>query len=298
MKQAIVFKAKLPSVENIEKLLSDFEFKPVSESSSGSHGFEIVDKVTEKFASKFEGGYLLTYRLDQKIIPPSVVKEKLDEKVGQMEIELKRNLKRAEKLNLKCEIVSEMIRVALVKTQRIKIYYSEKSETLYVATSSENKAQICVSQIVKAMGSLKTTTIHIDNIKVGLAAKIKESLLGDSDNHRGFGRFYLGGALVLANDQKDKISYTLDDLESRSKDIVDQIDSGYETKQVELNYDGSIFFKINEAFTFSGIKLLEEMDEEDFEDKQSKQRHEVSLMVQLMDGVIKDLCEMLEYKDK
>lgn len=297
MKQAIIFKAKLPNLENIEKLVSEFCFTPVGDMSSGSHGFEFSDKVTEKYASVFNGGYSLNYRLDQKIIPSSVIKEKLIEKVEQLERQLERPLKRAEKLNLKDDILQEMLPVALVKTQRVKIYYSEKTETLYVATSNQKKAQLCVSQLVKAMGSLKTSTIHIDNIKVGLAAKIKESMIGESEGKGDFGNFYLGGALVLVNSQKDKISYTLEDLEACSQDIVAQIESGYITKQVQLNYDGSIFFKVNDSFAFSGIKLLEELDDDDFEDKQSKLNHETALIVQLMDGMVKELCEIFEYKD-
>lgn len=300
MKQAIIFKAKLPNVENIEKLVGEFEFKPVGEMCSGSHGFEFADKVTKKFASVFDGGYSLTYRLDQKIIPPSVIKEKLSEKCEALESELGRKLKRTEKDSLKSDIICELLPVALVKTQRINILYGQKSETLYVATSSEKKAQICVSQLVKAMGSLKTSTIHIDNIKVGIAAKIKESLSAneDSENQGDFGSFSIGGSLVLIDDQKDKISYTIDDINARASDIVAQIESGYKAKQVELIYGDSICFKLNERFVFSGIKLLEDMDDEDFEDKDSKSRHVTSLTVSIMDGVVKELCEIFEYKDK
>lgn len=298
MKKAVIFKAKLPLSRNLEGLLGDFSFKPVMENSIASHGFEFADKASEKFIGFFEGGYFINYRIDKKIIPNSVVKERLSEDAESLEKKLGRPLKRYEKITLKDKILSELVPVALVKTQRVKLYYSEKSETLFVETSSEKVAQTCVSQLVKAMGSLKTSTIHIDNIKVGLAKKIQDEL--SDEDPSALGKFLLNGDLVLEKEKQGKITYKLEEVTEFSSNIVDQVASGYKVNQVSLNYWGSLTFKINSNFIVSQIKLVEEVvsDEFDSVSKEELESHELSLRVALMDGAVQELCNLLEYKDQ
>ncbi|EFA0148247.1 recombination-associated protein RdgC, partial [Escherichia coli] len=76
IKSAIIFKAELPSAEALSKHLSECLFTDILESHYFSCGF-IPNIVTNEVVTPIEGGFLLSYRIDEKILPKSVIAREL-----------------------------------------------------------------------------------------------------------------------------------------------------------------------------------------------------------------------------
>ena len=158
IKAARVYACELPSLASINAILKENEFVPLGEKESLRAGFEPV--FGNDFAFSFHSGYAFKLRYDEKIMPSAVIKEKQAELIADIENEENRKLPSKERMTVRDEVIFEMLSQAFVKTQRITCFYDPANKHLFVPTSSGKLADIVTGKLIKAIGSIKATTIY------------------------------------------------------------------------------------------------------------------------------------------
>lgn len=293
IKSAIIFKAELPSAEALSKHLSECLFTDILESHYFSCGF-IPNIVTNEVVTPIEGGFLLSYRIDEKILPKSVIARELHDRSQKLQdegIEF-------DAMALKETTCAELLKRAFVKSTHVLALYSEKDQFLVVATSRKQHASMVISSLIKACGSVKTETIHIDGVSKGVTTRL-DNMLNDKDSGDCFGDNLEIGSFFLLERKLDKkkevVKYDTDFYSVRGE-LEESLNNNFNVSMIELS-TGDITFKLTDNFTFKGIKPVNKIEFDD-KDRVFRYRHECALMLFYTSNAINILIDLLRYKEK
>ncbi|MDP0562104.1 MAG: recombination-associated protein RdgC [Candidatus Endonucleobacter sp. (ex Gigantidas childressi)] len=97
---------------------------------------------------------MITARKEEKILPASVIRDALEDKIESIEQEQDRKVLGKEKKILKDDILMELLPRAFTRQQRINAYIDTKEEWMVIDSSSFNKAEELTSYLRENIGSL------------------------------------------------------------------------------------------------------------------------------------------------
>ncbi|HGN1799550.1 TPA: recombination-associated protein RdgC [Proteus mirabilis] len=293
LKNVIVYKAQLPSAEAMSDHLTKMPFTEVLESHFCSYGY-IPNPVTNELVTPITGGYLLTFRFDQKILPNAVIKKEVDERISKLidgDAEFSA-------VDIKNTVTAEFLRKAFIKSTVVLVLYHPEKEYLLVTTPNKNMANSAISTLIKACGSVKTETIHIDDVSKGLTTRLLNTLNNEEVDDC-FGKdFYLGQFYLLErkiDNKKEIVKYDAD-FQSIRTELLNSLNNQFKVNLIQL-YTNDIQFKLTSDFHFKGIKPVNKIEFDD-KDKVYRYRHECSLIMFYMTLTIDILIDLLKYKEK
>jgi len=183
LKKVSVFKSELPSIDDVKKAFEkgSFGYREITRSELSVCGL-IAPKATGEVITPIASGsgYILLMRTDDKILPAASVSDKLDKAVASIEKEECRRVGRKEKRSIKEDIVSDMALTAPVKPSYTLGYFDCSSGKIAIDGSKSNTCRL-LGLFCNMMGSLKTETLHISDLKQGLTTRLK-GYLSQVDN--------------------------------------------------------------------------------------------------------------------
>ena len=231
---------------------------------------------------------------DEKILPKGIVRERANERIKQVEQAAGHRLKKIERVAIAEQVLVDLARTALVKTAIITAFYSTKDQLLIVPVGSKNLANIVTSRLVHVVGSLKTSTIHISNIKNGLTTRLKKHAEGVDPAC--FDGFEVGASVALKKESQ-KVSYSIADLDTASQGLLEAIERGFEVERLALEHNG-VEFKLTSDFHFKAVKFADdaEHDAADERDEVFMWRQDAAAQVLMFSCVLNQLCDLLGYK--
>lgn len=292
LKNAIIFKATLPEAELLSGHLNEVLFTAIAENEKSRAGF-ISNIITGELVTPFNGGLSVSLRIDEKIMPSHVINKEVNERAAVIESQTGKKLKRAERNAVKDIVISELCKKAFVKTTVINAYYNIEHAFLIVATGSKSFASLLVSYLVKAVGSIKTETIHISDIKHGLTTRLKRFT---SDEKDAFDGFYIGDFVQLSRkgEQNEVIKYAAE-IDTIKSELADNLNDGFIVDQMCL-CTGDLSFLLTENFHFKRINTRDDVEYDDEDDIPYRWRHEAAVLTIFLTDVINRLCILLSYK--
>lgn len=295
IKAARVYSCELPSLATINAILKENEFVPLCEKESLRAGFEPV--FGNDFAFSFHSGYAFKLRYDEKIMPSAVIKEKQAARVAEIENAENRALPSKERMAVRDDVIFDMLSQAFVKTQRITCFYDPTNKHLFVPTSSGKLADIVTSKLIKAIGSIKATTIYCDGIKQSLSSKLQNYLV-DEDSVEGIGDFLVDGSCKLKAEGGKTLAVKGNDIVESKDAILEALDQGAMVTELALTTE-SVYFRIGHDFVLRGVSFLTDSGEEepDFECEEDKFRTIAGVHVLLLSDVVNKLKTLFEYKE-
>ena len=303
LKNAVVFSAELPSRDLMLGHLAEIPFAPIGETMVSRAGF-ILNATTGELVTPIEGGYSFSVRLDEKILPEVAVKRAVADAIQAYADEnelLIADLDEDLVGLLHEQTLAKLIANALIKTTIVHCFYSEAAQFLIVPTTSKPLAQTAMSLLIKAVGSVKTSTIHVSNIKGGLTTRLKNFLGmdGEDSDETAFDGFKLGESCLLKL-KSDKAKFDMDDLTAASAGLREALDAEMEVELMELVHEG-VAFKLTHDFKLRGIQFLNELSEEEeqkLEEADAAFAWRLTAATQLLQVValIDALCALFEYK--
>lgn len=88
---------------------------------------------------------------------------------------------------MKEQLIVEMASTAEYETTLVHALYDQNNELLYLNTTTKRPLKVVMHLLVKCMGSLKTQTIHIDDIKMGISNRLKDYLTDSAERPEALG---------------------------------------------------------------------------------------------------------------
>ena len=300
IKSATLYNAVLPSSAELAMLLSEAPFVDLLSLQTRSVGFVSREEPVQNseglaepagFVETFAGGMAFTFRLDQKIIPGSVVKAETLKRVKTIEAETGRKVGKKEKAELRFMVVDELAVRALVLTTLITCYHHTESNFLIVPTTNKKLAEAAVHELVLAVGSVKTTTIHVNGVSSGLTAKLK-AWLADGE----FDVDVSPTNEVVLEQEKRKVTVKMEDLEQATTGIQEALSSGFQVKSLGLAFPKGTVAKLTSDFKLKGIEMFAASDTGEAAEEEPTFSAQASLEVDEVVGMAQVLCEMFDYK--
>jgi recombination associated protein RdgC len=107
------------------------------------------------------GGYLLvTAGREEKILPGSVVREVVDEKVAEIEEQQMRSVRRKERESIREEVLQTLLPRAFTRSSRISAYIAPREGWLVVDAATRKRAEELASLLRKTLGSLELADVR------------------------------------------------------------------------------------------------------------------------------------------
>ena len=289
IKNAQIYKIDLPSAKALEQHLTEKRFIDPMELEHGSIGFIMRDGM--KYVDQFVGGMAFTVRVDEKIIPVSAVNSEVQKRAEAIFLRNGYHIGRKQRSEIKDEVVFDFRRKALLKTSIITCFYDTSKNHLFVPTTSLTLAGQITALIVRAVGSVKSETIHISALKHGLTTRLLNWLAHDDE---AFSSFVPCGEVVLFA-AGQKVSIKMDELANASDGLTKALKDGFMVKSLRFWSGNDVGFTLTSDFSFRSIEFPDSAEAGNDEDLWL---HEASVQVLNLSRIIDELCTMMSYVEE
>lgn len=300
LRNAIVYRATLPSIEVVEGHLHELPYSELGETEFARSSF-VPNPITGELVTPITGGYAIVVRRDEKIIPQHVVMKEANERIQNIESRCGQKLKRADRNNIIQDARIQLCKQAFIKSSLFLAFYNTDENILIVNTANKNIAGMVGAMLIKVIGSVQTVTINISDIKNGLTTRLKNHLDGEESAFAGFevGDYVQLSRLAV---QKEVIRYSAEH-SSVTSELLESLNTGFIVDNMELRGCG-VSFLLTDKFHFRRIDTQDnsfededEDDDDDDDDKAFRWRHQAGTDMFQFCKIINQLCDLLAYKE-
>lgn len=298
VKNAIVYKAHLPSLETMQKTLDNQEFTPPGSMETLSYGFVPVGETEDKVVSlshDYTSGYAFAVRIDTKVVPASAVNEELKKRVAEWEDQTGYTAGRKMRKELREAAISACVAKALCRSSVITCLYNTQEKFLFVNTTSKTFADHVMKLLVRTMESVKTETIHVSGISNSLTTRVTEWLSDDYDGDELFAGLDPCDSILLQS-ANGKIAFQVDDLLGSATAINRVLENQFVVKTMGLSTE-LVSFKLTDDFHLKNIKLVAGMDPNPSVDPYEQFQHQAYYELSELTSVVHSLVKMFDYKE-
>lgn len=150
--------------EKLAQQLVARSFVPCSKGQAASAGWiSPLGEESDQLVHAAGGRLLLKLKREEKLLPSTVVREQLEEKIAAIEADQGRKVYRKEKLTLKDEIVQDCLPRAFTRSTYIYAYIDVKANWIFVDTASAARAEELLNLLREGVGSLPLVLPQVNN---------------------------------------------------------------------------------------------------------------------------------------
>lgn len=244
------------SAEQLDEHLTADQFQPCSPAQPLSMGWTPPlggDSTTLTHAA--DGRILLCLRREEKILPASVVREQLDEKIAHIETEEARKVYRKERLTLKDEIIQDCLPRAFSRSNRTYAIIDTQGGWIFIDAASAARAEDLLSLLREAIDSLPVVLPQVNDApKAVMTSWLKGGELPQD--------FELGQDCELREAGDDNSIVRCRGVELHSEEVQGHLDAGREVCRIALNWDERVSLVLAEDMVLRRLKFTEELMKE------------------------------------
>ncbi|MEY2890511.1 MAG: hypothetical protein RJA98_419 [Pseudomonadota bacterium] len=196
------------------------------------------------------GQWIFKLMIEKKMLPGSVVKRALDERMKKIEQETGRKPGRKQGKELKEELMLELLPKAFTRQDAVSVWWSPEHRMLFVNAGSQGRADEVVGALVEALGGLPVALLHTaTSAAVAMAAWLTEGAAP-----AGF-TIDRECELKSSDDMKASVRYARHALDI--DEVRQHITEGKMPTRLALTWEERVSFVLTDTFL---IKKLEYLD--------------------------------------
>ncbi len=196
--------------------------------------------------------WLVRLQREEKLLPSSVVKEEVNNRVGQIQIAEGRKVYRKEKLQITDEVTQDLMPRAFTRSKAIEALIQEREGWIWVNNASAPRGEDLVSAMREAMGSLPIT---LPTTRKNPAVVMSEWVL-HNDLPAGF---ELGTEADLVEPGEDGGVVRARSMMLDCDEIRSHIESGKQVQRLALNWQDRLSFVLGADLVIRRLKFGEEL---------------------------------------
>lgn len=287
-KQAQLFQLTDPityAPEKIAENLLAMAFTPCLPSFPMSVGWiSPIDLDDAPLVHAANGFIMICMQVEEKILPASVIRQQLTEKIKRIEEREDKKIRQKDKLSLKDEVVMDLLPRAFTKLTRVYAYIDTQNARLVIGTLNANK----VDQFI---------TLFKRSFSEGFRGYdvIKPSLLMTqwvkTKNHPSL--FAIEDACMMQDPNKQTRTIRCNNQDLFTNGVQSFIKEGCEVKQLALSWNERVNFVLADDFSLRNIQPQDEIiaaaKEFDPETKQQQFDADFFIMTQTLTALFNDL---------
>ena len=259
-KSLIVYRFTQPfslTVEALEEKLQQKRFRHCNSQDISTYGWvPPLGKHGDQLAHAANDFMMITARKEEKILPASVIKDAVEEKVEQIEHEQNRQVFSKEKKALKDDVLMELLPKAFTRCQNTYAYIDPTKGWLVVDATSFKKAEELTSCLRECLGSLPIINPPLKNMpsyamtrwlsqEVPLPAKW---VLGDECELREPG------------DEGGQVKVSKQVLEGEEVEV--HLQAGKQVSKMALIWNDALSFVLGDDLVIRKLKFLDSVQEQ------------------------------------
>ena len=244
----------LPEIDALPEKLAQFECVPVMGLDSFSEGFAPPYGFSPELIFVADTTWSVALKKSEKVLPSTVVRDVLDERVAQIQNDEARAVGRKEKKELKEQIIDELLPKAFVKNSRIQAVCDAKNGFLLI-NSTGIRAENVLSKLREALGGLEA---RLPQTNQSPSSVMTNWLLrGAADSS-----FELDDSCELKGTGEVAPVVKIAKQDLTAEEVVQHVKNGKTVTQLGLIWRDQIAFVLTEDFVLKRIQYLDVLQEE------------------------------------
>ena len=204
----------------------------------------------EMLVNVCNGCFLFAACREERLLPTSVVRDQLQEKVEAIEKQESRKVFRKEKAALKEEIIFTLLPQAFTKQTLTYAYIDTKRHWLVIDAADQKKAEALANLLRDSLGSLKITPLLTQESPSNLMTQWV--LQGHLPQH-----FCLEDRCEMQDVKTGQGIIRCQKQDLETKEIYAHLQSGKRVTQLALSWDDKLSFLFTDDFAIKSIRYLE-----------------------------------------
>jgi recombination associated protein RdgC len=253
-KNLSLFRFTEPFTLNADELAEKLEtlrFYPCGAHETFSAGWTApLGKPEQQLVHATNGYMMLCVKKQERVLPPSVVHEMLQEKAAEAEGQQGRKLSKKERARLKDELIFDLLPRAFTFSKKMYAYIDPKGGWLVVDSASAKNAEDLLSLLRKSLGSLPAVPINTANNPVAVMTQWLVTRQTPDD--------------IVVEDECELRSPGEEGSVIRCKrqdlalpEIQNHLDTGKEAILVALNWADRLSFIMDKNFAIKRLRFLD-----------------------------------------
>lgn len=242
------------TAEAIEAALTPHKFVPARDMESERYGFISPTENDDDPLVRAQGNvFLLTLKIQTKILPASVIKEELKERLAARGA-AGRKIRAKERQQMIDEIRFDLLPKAFSKYARIMAYIDAQRREIIIGTASANQADEFLTCLRNAFGSLPVALLEPEYSP-------QTRMTEWAQNGAAPARVQFGQEISLEDPTEGgKGAFRKQDL--TSEEIIQCITSGKRVQRIALSWNDYLSFSVDDRLVLRKIAPMDMFDEE------------------------------------
>lgn len=278
------------SAEELAGRLEQQAFKPCGKLELMSYGWvSPLGRDGTELVHAANGRIMICARKEQKIVPASVIRERVQERAEAIEAAQARPVRRKERLALKEEIIQDLLPHAFPRSALTYAYISPKENLIVVNAASAKKAEELISCLRGSLGSLPALS---PSLNAAPAAVMTQWLNGDGIPND----ITLGDECELRDTVEDGGIIRCKRQDLGGDEIQVHLDAGKRAVKLAINWQEQLNCIVNDDFSIKrlrfGAELLEQHNDVPDDDPAAAFDNDFSIMTLELSKFIPRLIEL------
>lgn len=289
--QILQFSATIPyNAEVITQELAEFAFTPCLPSLPTSHGFiSPLGYAHEAIIHSLNGYMMLCLRIEEKILPTTVIKQALIERIEKIEGDQDRKVKQREKLRLKDDVTAILLPKAFSKYTDLHAYIDTKSNCLLINSTNAGKVELLVSLLKRALN------VELKKLAIKKPGAILTGWLKNGTCPK---MFSIGKNCVMQDPNQQRRVIRCQQQNLFADSIQGLLHDGCEVQQLALAWHEHLDFILTEDFAFRNLgyqdELISEAKDSYGETKEQQFDADFAIMSETITHLLNDLLPFFQ----
>jgi recombination associated protein RdgC len=268
------------SADELHEVLSRKPFSPCGATQRESMGWVApLGKKANALTHSANGFILLSMARQERLLPASVVREEVDERVTEIEHKEDRKVTAKEKKELRENIEHELLPRAFTRTQKMDAWIDPKGGWLVIDSASAPRAETFTKLLRKTLGTLPVALPDTEvTPATAMTAWLQEDNLPEP--------FLLGAECELKTPDEAKSSAVFKNHELLSDEVQTNLKKGKYVAKLALIWSDKISFVVTEELQIKKLKFLDVMKDELQESDAETHEDHIDIEFTLMTGEV------------
>jgi recombination associated protein RdgC len=197
---------------------------------------------------------LFSLKIEEKILPPYVIAQELQEKVKHIETSQERTVSHKEKYAIKDEIYRMLLPQAFSRISKIYAYFDLTNKRLMLNTVNAKRTELFLSMLHKSLEDIRIEPLSLKNLNTIMINWVQKENCPKP--------FEIEDTCLLQNPiaVSKTIRFKGSDLYAKSIKLF--LTDGYKVEKITITWQDRITFVLKQNFNLSTIKYLEVISSE------------------------------------
>lgn len=241
------------SSDSLEKALATKPFRACSSTEESTAGW-VSPSNNALLVHSQSNHWLLKLKIEEKILPTSVVREQLMQEVEALEAAENRRVGRKERQNLSDELRLTLLPKAFTRSRYVWVWLDAQNNRIMLDTTTDKQAELALNLLREGLGSLPVIPLSTQLASV--------QVMTDWVTQQPPAIFELLDSCELRDAQDDKAIMRCRGQDLASDDIQQLLATGNRVTQLGLTWQAQVSFTLTDTLMLKSLKFAEQLHEE------------------------------------